>query len=331
MTKKIEISPKTIVLTLVFILIAAVIYMVRDLILLFFVAYILFAALSPLRGRLTDLKIPQALAIALIILGLILFLGLFLFVAILPVISQFGSFVDSITAIISQIRETPFTRFINVGFIENNIRNFFGNAVNLVVSIFQNLLLVFTVIVFTIYLLVERIRYEKFISFVVGRPWKKTIFARIEEKLGGWVRAQVLAGLVVGSLYFIALTILGIPFAPSLAVLGAIFEFVPIFGPFLAAVPAALLALAISPARAILVGVAYFIIQEIEGHLVVPLVVGRTIGLDPLLVILSVAFFGRLFGFGGVFLAVPITAVIQVVLEEMALKNKQKLSSFFKA
>jgi len=331
MTKKIEIAPKTIILTLALISIAAIIFIVRDLILLFFVSYIFFASLSPLVRRLTKRKIPHLLAVGLVVLGLILFLALFLFVGILPIVAQLRDFIDSLIAVINQISQTTLGDFINVSLIEREIRGLASGLFGLIVGFFQNLLLIFTVIVFTVYLLAERGRYERFISFLVGQPWEKTIFARIESRLGSWVRAEVLAGVVVGFLYFIALTALGIPFAPSLAVLGAIFEFVPIFGPFLAAAPAVLLALAVSPSRTLMVALAYLIIQEIEGHLIVPLVVGGTIGLDPLLVILSVVFFGRLFGFGGVFLAVPITVVIQIVFEEIISRNKHKLPSWLKS
>jgi len=327
MVKKIEIVPKTILVTLTIIISLLSLYLIRDLILLFFVSFILFSTLNPMVKKLTENKVPRVLAVLVVVLGLILFLGAVLYFGLGPVVSQFSNFTENILEILNKINFIP---FINIIDFQNEVKNFAGGIVATLVGIFQNIFQIFTIIVFAVYLLVERLRYEKFITFITGRSWKETVFKRIEERLGRWVRGEVLVSLIVGVLYFIILSLIRVPFASSLAILGAFFEFVPIFGPFLAVIPAVLLAFPSSTASAVLVALSYFLIQEIEGHLIVPLLIGQTVGLDPLLVIMAIVFFGRIFGFGGVFLAVPLAVVIQIGMEETILKNKQNLLSLFK-
>lgn len=118
-------------------------------------------------------------------------------------------------------------------------------------------------------------------------------------------------------LTYISLVILGVEFALPLAIIAGLLEVVPVIGPIIAAVPAILIALTISPFLAVLVGGLYFAIQQLESHLIVPQVMKRAVGINPLLVILAISVGSRLLGIGGALLAVPLTVVIQVVLQEV--------------
>jgi hypothetical protein len=117
----------------------------------------------------------------------------------------------------------------------------------------------------------------------------------------------------------VAFLIIGLPAALLLAIIAGLTEVVPIVGPILGAVPAVMVALSTDPSRAIWVIVAAFLIQQIENTLLVPRVMGKTVGVNPLLTLLALGALGAMFGVTGAFLAVPLAALAQLVLDRVLL------------
>ena len=115
----------------------------------------------------------------------------------------------------------------------------------------------------------------------------------------------------------IAYTLLGLPGALLLALIAALAEAIPIIGPLLGAIPAVLVAATVSPELAVIVAGVYIVIQLVEGSVLVPMVMRNTIGLSPLLVLLSLLVGAAVGGLVGAFLAVPIVASIEIVLARL--------------
>ncbi len=320
MERRIEISPKTIILTLAILILFWLAFLVRDLILLLFIAFTLAVALNPLVERLKRLRIPRPLAVALVVLLIFAFFGLLIFVGITPFISQFNRLVEGLISFWQSLR---LPAFINQTTVENAVRNFSQATISFVFNLLGNVVAFASVIVFTIYFLLERENYEHLVKYLSERKIGPgaLIFTKIEDKLGAWVRGQFLVSLTVGVLYFIALSALGLSFALPLAIIGGLLEVIPFIGPILAALPAGLLALAVSPLRAAETAVAYLFIQQLEGNLLVPQIMKRAVGLNPLLVLIAIAIGVRIFGFIGVFVAVPATVVIQIIVSETTRKK----------
>ena len=136
----------------------------------------------------------------------------------------------------------------------------------------------------------------------------------VEEKLGGWVRGQLLLMLAIGFMAGIGYSVIGLPNPILLGVISGLFEIVPMVGPFLAFAPAVLVALAMDPGKAVVVAVYALVIQQIESNILVPRVMGRTVGVSPLTVILGILVGSVLAGLPGAFLAVPIAGAVQVIL-----------------
>ena len=132
------------------------------------------------------------------------------------------------------------------------------------------------------------------------------------------MQGQLLLAVIVGVLVFLGLTILGVKHALLLAVVAAMFEIIPVFGPILAAVPAVALSfLDGGLTLGLLVIALYVIVQQFESHLIHPLVVTRVVGVPPLLVILSIIVGAQLAGFLGILLSVPIAATIQELVKDV--------------
>ncbi len=140
------------------------------------------------------------------------------------------------------------------------------------------------------------------------------IWSEVEEKLGGWVRGEIVLMIAVGVMSGIGYWLLGLPNALALAVLAGLLEIVPVIGPILSSAPAVLFALAMDPVTALLVAGYALIVQQVENNILVPRVMGRTIGISPLAVLVGILVGAALYGIPGAFLAVPVAGALQVVL-----------------
>ena len=144
----------------------------------------------------------------------------------------------------------------------------------------------------------------------------------IEGKVSGYLGGQGLLCLAIGVLAFAAYALIGLPNAMVLAIIAGLMEAVPMIGPLLGAIPAAVIALTISPIMLIWVVVATVVIQQLENNLLVPRVMKKAVGVNPFVSLLSIATFSALYGIGGALMAIPLAAIIQLVLENFVF-NKE--------
>lgn len=174
-----------------------------------------------------------------------------------------------------------------------------------------------SIFVLAFYWLVERASIKRVLLRSVSVARAKdvnTVWLEVEEKLGGWVRGQLVLMLAIGVMAGVGYTVLGLPNAALLAVAAGLFEIVPMIGPFLAFAPAVVVALTVSPGTAVVVIVYALVIQQIESNVLVPRVMREAVGVSPLTVLLGILIGSALYGLPGAFLAVPVAGAIQVVL-----------------
>lgn len=138
-----------------------------------------------------------------------------------------------------------------------------------------------------------------------------------ERALRLWLRGQLIAMAVVGLLVGLGLWALGMPSALALGLLAGVLEFIPFAGPIVAALPAVLLALAVSPDLALWVVLLYFAVQQFEGNLLTPLVQQYAVELPGVILLFSLLGFGMLFGTLGVILAAPLSVVTYVLVKRL--------------
>lgn len=316
MRQKIDISHRTIVFTVVLILGLWMMFLIRDLLVLLFIAVIFMSALNPLVNFFVkNIRFPRALAIGFTYLIIITLFG-GLLASLLPIIiEQVSRFIANFPRLIEQGFFIP---YIDQGLLQSELSELSRGIFSLTFTLFDNILAVIFLLVLTYYLLLEKENLEKRIaSLFVGKEERvRSSLVKIEDKLGGWVRGQVVLSLVIGLLSYIGLIVLNIPYALPLALLAGLFEVVPVIGPILSAIPAVLIALTISPVLALGVAAMFFVIQQLENHLIVPQVMQRAVGLNPLVVILAVAIGSKILGVAGALLAVPLAVVLQIVATE---------------
>lgn len=178
------------------------------------------------------------------------------------------------------------------------------------------------ILVISLYWLLASQYVKRYIIFYVVAPQHRDeaeeIMGEMGRRVGGWVRGQIILSVAIGLLTYIALRLLDIPFALILAIWAAVTELVPMVGPIIGAIPAVIIAFLISPFQALLVIVAYTVIQQLENHLLVPNIMSREVGLHPLVVVLALLTGAELLGLIGALLAVPLAAALQVLVIHLA-------------
>lgn len=321
MPQKIDISHKTVVFTGIFILALWLVFLIRDLLLLLFVATILMSALSPLINFFTRLKLPRALGIAITYIIIIALVAGLIVSVVPPLIEESNKLITTLPPLVGQ-----FFNITNIdkSVFQSELTNLSKNIFSYTLTIFDNFLTIILLLVLTFYLLLEKENLEdRIASFFIGREQRiRNSIVEIEEKLGGWLRGQLFLSLIIGVISYIGLYILNIPYALPLALLAGIMEVVPVIGPIISAIPAILIALTISPLLSLGTAAMYFVIQQLENHLIVPQVMRKAVGLNPLVVILAIAVGGRLLGFAGALLAVPLAVVLQIIVAEIIESRK---------
>jgi predicted PurR-regulated permease PerM len=172
--------------------------------------------------------------------------------------------------------------------------------------------------VVSIYMLAESAMMKRFVARMVPpqrREVAMDILSDIDGVIGGFVRGQLIVAAVIGALATTALLILHVPYAVLIGAWAGIADVIPYVGPFAGAIPAALVALFTNGwPNAVAVGVAFTIINQFEGHVLGPRIVGSTVKVTPLAVIFALLIGAHVFGFLGLLIAVPVAGIIRVLL-----------------
>jgi predicted PurR-regulated permease PerM len=148
-----------------------------------------------------------------------------------------------------------------------------------------------------------------------ARPRGEEVLAAIGVTLRRWLVTQLIAMVVIGVLTTIVLKLLGIRAALSLGIIAGLFEFIPLAGPLLSAIPAVAIGFLDSPEKALFVALAYLGIQQVENHILIPMLMREGLDLPPLVTLVGLALLGIVFGFLGMLVAVPLLAAIMVAIK----------------
>ena len=300
--------------------------MVRQVLFILLFAIIIASAVNPFGNWLDRKRISRLLGILILYLAIFLLI-VFILTLVIPFFSQevgqltedLPRFIAKITASLETIKgETgAFDIIGQLQAILDSLSQFLQessqSAIGLIVSVFGGIVSFFGVIVISFYLSVMRGGIDIFLRSVVPDKYEKYIldlWHRSEKKLGRWFQAQLLLSLIVGLMTFVGLSLLDVKFALALTVLIMVLELVPNVGPVLAAVPAVALGFFQSTSLGLWTLVLYIGIQQIENQILTPLILGRTLGVNPVVVIIALLVGFNLAGILGMILAVPVATII---------------------
>ena len=315
-----------------------VLWLIRDVLGAFVLGAAIAFLIQPGVHRLTELGIPRMAAIGLIFVGIILALaGLILLVVPLGV-SEVGQLQAQAPALsaeaqkrINELQGSPVSIFgLNVDltyatqFLSSHLRDYllgqFGNAVSIGVTALTTVLQILLMFIVAFLLALDAAAVRRVLRRLVPNDYRTDfdqIWRRIRRMLYAYVRGQVIIAGMIGILSGIACALLGLADPVALGLLAGITAIIPYLGPFLGAIPAILVALAISPLQALLIALAYFVISNLILNFVYPKVMGDAVKLPPLLVIVAFIAGFSWAGVLGMFVAVPIAATLRILFDHI--------------
>lgn len=306
-------------------------YYLRDIIFILFIAILVTLIIVPYVDFLESKNIPRIIAAMLIFAIIFIFLGSLIFLIAPPLAKQLSllsmvipqyladnAFIIDRTLLRSELSAPLQELLVEAsGYFKNITTSFFAGIFNLLGGFMSAIL----TIVIAFYLVIEENGIERFVKDVVPKKLQGrslNVIKKVQIKLGRWVLGQLSLGVIVGVMSYVGLTFLGLTeFALVLALIAGMLELVPYIGPILSAIPAIIIALTISINHAFLTLILYFLIQQFENYLIVPKVMEKSVNLHPIVIIIAVIVGGKIAGITGALLAVPVAAIISIIVDDV--------------
>ena len=199
-----------------------------------------------------------------------------------------------------------------------------GQVLGYIILTAQIIFIAILILVLTLYWTLDGPRIIKSFLLLIPQDQRESIgelISAMESRVGFYIAGQGILCLVIGLMALVAYMLIGLPNALVLALAAGVMEAVPMIGPLLGAIPAALVALSIGPEKLIWVIIATVVIQQLENSLLVPRVMSKAVGVNPFVTLLALFAFSSLFGLAGALMAIPIAAMIQLALNHFVFQQ----------
>jgi len=324
---KFEISWHTLWKLFIFALIIVGIYLAREVIGVLFVAIVISLALDPLVSFLEARKIKRLFGTAIVFLAGALVLGLvaYFFIPILTIeASNFLKHIHEITYAVFGIG-LPNNLVDALILGREKVFDFLATSdisvTGALTSLFSTIVFVLATLLISFYLCVEKEGTDRFLKVLLPDVYEKAVlkvFGRFKVKIRKWFSAQFLLSLIIGVVVTLGLWALGVRYSILLGVLAMIFEIVPVIGPLIVGVIAFLVAVSDSFALGVYTLIFFIVVQQFENHILTPAIIGKTMKVHPVVVIFSLLAGGKIAGFVGIILAVPLAVLAQEVFNHLA-------------
>ncbi|HBK33890.1 TPA: hypothetical protein DEP34_02570 [Candidatus Uhrbacteria bacterium] len=301
---------------------------IRDIVAIFLVALLLAGLITPLAAWFAKHKIPRGIAVLLLylILGAIV---VAVFTILVPVVVEqskelFTSFSSSLggTGPVGDFFQANVQPHLSAAFssMQETLSQSVSSVFSTVKGVVGGIAALFIVLVLTFYMVVEEKKarsYFRNLAPAEYQPYIEHLLQKIQVKIGAWLQGQILLGLIVGCLIFLGLSLLQVKYALLLAIIAGLLEIIPYVGPIVSVIPAAIIAFAQSPILGFCVLILYIVIQQLENHVLVPKIMQKVTGLNPIISIAALLIGMKVGGLAGAILAIPLATLVVVVLEDL--------------
>ena len=331
-SKAIQISPKSVVLTIIFVIILIAAWQVRQVFLALFVAYIFANGLAPISDFFEKKGLPKILAVGstfILALGVV---SLIISLAVPPLIGEIREFATNFPVYFQRAIDVLHNNNLqlvtsqNIGtMIYPRIGEAASSFLSVAAGAINFLVFLISIVVFTFYLLLERKGLKENLYLILPNMKKERVTNlanKLENKLGSWLRGELYLMFVVGTETFIGLSILHVNYALPLAIIAGLLEAFPMIGPILSAVPAVIVAFVQNPVLGLAVVALYILVQQLENYLLVPKVMERAVGVSPIIVLSAIFVGGAIFGVIGALISLPAVGLIQIIIEDYSVSNQ---------
>jgi predicted PurR-regulated permease PerM len=309
-------------------------YAIREVIVLFFIALLISAGMNPAIRRICAKGVSRILAVSLVFSFVFAFsLGMLSFI-IPKIISEATSFARSFPVYMQELTGSDaFSHTISnyfLSFFNGNAESFRGISENIfstTVGVFDFMIAIVAVFVIAFYLSIKEDGVGSFLKYIVPKKYQDFVVSRakiVYEKIGRWMIGQLLIMFVVFLLYYAVLLAFGVPNAFIIALFGGLLEIVPLFGPLIAAIPAVAVAFFVSPLVGFSVLLCYLIIQQVQNYVILPQIMKKALGLNPIVIILALLVGAKIAGISGMILAVPFAMGVRVFIHDILDARQEK-------
>ncbi|MBI4050804.1 MAG: AI-2E family transporter [Candidatus Doudnabacteria bacterium] len=334
----INVSTASLIKLVIFGLLLVALYLVRDIILTLLIAMVMAAAMDPLVEWLyRKAKFPRGLSVILVYLVFIGFVAMIIYFLIPPMVVQFNQLAQRLGDFRQELdtKTVTLARVLNqlgitqgLSNLGENFAKITGNFFQTTLGVFSGIVQVISVLAISFYLISSESGMKNFVKSLT--PFKHKAYAvaltdKIQKKISHWVLGQIILSAFIFVLTFIGLTILGVKYALALSLLAGLLEIIPYLGPILSAIPAIFVAFVQSPPLALFVLILYIVVQQVENYVLVPKIMGRTVGANPVVILLAVLVGFNIAGILGMLLAVPIVAAVSAFLSDFRESASQEL------
>ncbi|MEX1998013.1 MAG: AI-2E family transporter [Candidatus Andersenbacteria bacterium] len=327
-----DITSGTILRTILILLGFWFLYVISDILLMLFAAVVISSAIEPIANYFQYYRLPRALSVAVVYLLLLLVLSGTVTLLVQPLTEQITQLALAIPHLVAnlshlisfvpQFDQQAVTVALQEGLLRlgQNLANVGLNVIQQTRSLFSGIFTLLFIFILAFYLVVEKDALKKFARLITPRehlPYIERSIERAQRSIGRWVLAQLALALIIGVVVGLGLWLMGIKYALVLGLLAGILEIVPVIGPVIAAIPGVLVGLAQSWVIGVAALIFYIVVQQLENNLLVPTIMRRAIGLNPLVTIIAILLGARLAGVAGVILSVPMAAIISIFLSDL--------------
>lgn len=307
-------------------------YLAREVLVVLFLAIIISSAFDGPVSFLERKGLPRILSTLIVFLVVLGGISLVLYTVIPLSFFEFKSFIDNL----SKVDLPVFGSLkLDASYLIQKLSRNLGDIIDalfsgevsvfaVIAKIFGNIIAVITTVVLSFYLTVSRGGVEKFLAAVLPITYEDYavgLYLRVRNKLGLWFQGQMILMFIVGAAVFLGLWLLGVKYSLVLAIMAGLLEIVPVVGPLFSGIVAFLIALSQSWLLALYAVALFFVIQQLENHLLVPLVMRKAVGISPVVVVVAILAGSAIAGVIGIILAVPMAVVFQEIIDDWERKK----------
>lgn len=330
-TTKISISNGSIIRFMLWLVLFYSVYAMSEIVVSILVAVVIASSFEPVARFFAKYRIPRGVSVGVSYLAIITILvgGIALFIP--KIADDLAAFIKNLPTLLNSVQVFGFeaglkdvsaylaniSRDIDKGQILTVLKNFVSGAGTLAQTtgvVISNIVNFVIILVLSFYLAAQEKGVENFLKIITPKTFESYIIGlweRSQRKISRWAQGQLLLSVIMAVLIYIPLYILDVPYAAMLACIAFVGEFIPVVGITLAMIPAVLIALSSGGVSlAGMVFVVYFIVGQIENHIMYPRVMDRVVGVPSVVVIISIIVGAKIAGFWGIVLAVPLASIL---------------------
>lgn len=319
----------------------AFLWFVKEIVVMLVLAVLLAALIEPSVNWLHRRKIPRSIGVIGIYVILFAAVVVSLILIIPPFIEQLtqlsknfsdisASITNSVNRLVAIGAQYGFSQGVTTALtsIQTGVNGFISGIFDSISGLVGGIATFVLVLVLAFYIVIEEDVWRRLFRRLAPdeyQPYLAQMFTKMQNKMGAWLRGQLLLMLVIGVVSYIGLLILGVPYALVLALFAGLMEMVPYAGPTISAIPAVLIGFAVSPIKAAMILILYVVIQQMENTFLVPKIMQKVTGLNPVVSIIALLVGFKVGGVPGAMLSIPVATMASVFVYDV-FRNKSEES-----